>query len=176
MILGLSSLAFAAVSGSTAGVAVAAGSTPPLPTVAPTAAPTPGSGGLHVYTNADLRALEPIPTQAAPLAEGPTWDFVLKLLDRERELEERRMDREIALREFAARLTPPEEPIRYGYPLTFYPGFSCGGTCGGACGGGTVLRFPSNQSLSLQARGIRTAVDLYRESLADTRIRREALP
>ena len=95
------------------------------------------------------------------------------MLDRERDLLERRQDRERDREREQA-----EAQIALSH--------DCGG-CGYGVPGGLglfprgrmrpfVVNAPSNPNASLQARGIRTAEDLFNESVQDARIRRQALP
>ena len=141
-------------------------------------ADTTGGGGstpaiLHVYTNSDLEKLPPVPQQKAPLVAPQSWEFVFSVLDRERDLLERRQDRERDREREQA-----EAQIALSH--------DCGG-CGYGVPGGLglfprgrmgpfVVNAPSNPNASLQARGIRTAEDLFNESVQDARIRRQALP
>lgn len=144
----------------------------------PAAAPGGSSGApasesaVRVYTNADLEALGPLPKQDAPLVESPGWDFVFEVLDRERDIEERRKDRDLAAASLSASAVPYEEPLSMQYVLPYHvwpPGCLPGPQAPTFVG-------PSNSFASLQVRGVHTAVDLFRESVNDSRIRRSLLP
>lgn len=144
-----------------------------LPARMPAADPAPSKP--KVYTNADLEALGSLPIQKRPIAESPGWDFVWTVLDRERAEENRRKDREIALQALAAREAEAQAQLS----AVSYPGYLPGvivGTrfCRGRCG--PRLDIPSNTFESLDMRGIRTATDLFHESVSNTQILRRHLP
>lgn len=124
----------------------------------------------HVYTNADLAKLPPIPQQAAPIFEPEGWDFVFSVLDRERALEERRREREITVQTIETRAPAEEPPVYSTYFFPCRPGLS-----GCSPGGPVSVPGPSNPYLSLEARGVRSAEDLFRESVRNSQIRRQAL-
>ena len=196
----------------TAMAAAPAGAVPAAPGAPGTASQTAmspvgspvGNVDPHVYTNADLEALGGIPQQKAPLVESPGWDFVFRVLDRERALEKERKDRELeqaALREEELRREQQEEGQvvgsylypgwGYSYPTWgyTYPGWGNSHPGGGHPhpGGGNPAHHghqrpnsynltPSNPYESLSMRGIRTATDLFNESVRNSNIRRRNLP
>jgi hypothetical protein len=124
----------------------------------------------RLYTNADLAGLSPLPQQAAPLEETPGWDFVFSVIDRERKFEGERREEE---RKRQSAAPPPGVDPGYGhYVLPYYTGTYC---CGGGLKGPTIIA-PSSPYQSLRVRGIRTAVDLYQESVGNTAIRRQQIP
>jgi hypothetical protein len=182
------------LSAASALAAAPAGTVPAPPGVPGTPAPASRAGASagdvdhHVYTNADIEALEPIPQQAAPLVDTPGWDFVFQVLDRERAQEEKRRVREAEQRALSEEtLERDQEETGTYFGGYYYPGWGYsypgwgysrpGGGHGGHNGHhrpGPVNVMPSNPYASLSARGIRTAEDLFLESVRNSTIRRSS--
>jgi hypothetical protein len=116
-------------------------------------------------TNAHLKAA--LPSQKAPLVEASDWDFVFKFLDREHALEEERRKRDLEYAALALAAAQSAAGPSYVSPYPFYyPGFPF------LDGARFVKPVPSNPFAPLRQRGIGTAVDLNREQVRDSQIRR----
>jgi hypothetical protein len=138
-----------------------------------------------LYTNADLDRLAPIPQEAAPIVEQPTdWDFVLEMLERDRtRLEAERLERLERDRMAAALEFAEEEAARrhdyYGYYGSYAPWFAPVPSRPPHLGHPRfVHRRPTAREIDLRRirvpfsqRGIRTAGDHFRESVAASRQR-----
>jgi hypothetical protein len=107
------------------------------------------------------------------------WRSINAFIDRERAYEQQRLDREMERermnREDSARRRAEQFPS-YALPLSvysYYPGVCPYHGCGGYGGGRPQ---PVNTFAPLSQRGIRTAVDLYRESVYNSAARRANMP
>jgi hypothetical protein len=147
------------------------------------------SGGTHVYTNADLakyatekddvvtnsKLKAPLPTQRAPIAESPEgWDFVFRMLDRERE--QAAIDRQAADNAAQAAAQGAEPEPTYYYPFNPY-GFFGGGRRGGNPypHRPNLPQVPTDTNRPLDERGVFTAHDLFNEAERNQQIQRQNL-
>jgi len=137
---------------------------------------------VRVYTNADLEKLPPIPGQQAPAAPTPEseaeWNRINAFIERERAYEMQRQDRQMARevmnQEEKARNEWAEAP-HYWLPTAVYSYYP--GVCSWpGCGGPPPRPQPTNVFEPLSQRGIRTATDLYRESVRNSAARRANMP
>lgn len=166
----------------------------PLLTVALATAPSLADQ-VRLYTNADLKALDtssaakekkavtnsdlksPLPSQSKSLAHSASddanWDSVLAFIDRERAYIAKTRENDIAYQKMLMQTSQLEREMTdcrsHSYYYPWYPFF-------GHFGRFSEFNIPSNPSQSLGARDIRTAQDLFRESVSDSQIRRSNLP
>jgi len=136
---------------------------------------------VRVYTNADLQALEPIPSQAVPIGkqaqaspagDDGSWGQVIEFIERERARDERQREQQMAYEAMVRREEMIQDQLerpRYYLPMPYY-GYYPGACAGYGCS--RPMPVPTNTFAPLDQRGIRTSVDLYRESVYNSAVRR----
>lgn len=129
--------------------------------------------GGNAVTNADLKA--PLPSQSKSLSriepDEADWQSVYDFIDRERAYLAKTREGELAYQRVLAENARIDREMQDRYSRSYYPWYPFF-----HFGRFAEFSVPSNPYASLRGREVRSAHDLFRESVRDSQIRRANLP